>query len=606
MRGLQVKHLLMDGEFEHLRGELSKSGIALNVTSNDEHVGEIERYIRTVKERCRGIFNTLPFTRIPGRLIIEMVYASVFWLNNFPSRNGISKHMSPREIVTGYKLDYNKHCKFEFGTYVQVHEDHGNNMMSRTTGAIALRPTGNMQGGYFFMSLTTGRRLNRYKWTMLPMPQDVIDRVHNLASLQSNGEGLLFLDRNGNDAQDNDEMSQQSDDEYDMEYNNNDDDDDIVNNDYNNDNVAIENEYDINDENEIIDNEINNDINHFEAIGNTNNNSPRHNEAMNNTNDPNLEMEEYQTIPINNLDMLDLQNENDPVESDDDVDENNIINYNNNMNENMTDNDIQTVVYDQPFDEIDENDTDQPDQDAFNDDMDRKYGKRNHDHDLRPRKERNYDHLHAILGEEESMFMSTVLTQYSMNKGIKKFGEKGIAAVSSELKQLHDREVIEPVLIEDLTEVEKQEALEYLMFLKEKANGDVKGRGCADGRKQRKSTPKEESSSPTVAIESVLISCTIDAKQKRDVGTINLPGAFMQADMEGKVVHMRLHGKMAELIVRLDPKLYRKYVVDENGKMVLYVKLNKALYGTLKAALFFFKKLTAELIKMGFTINPYD
>lgn len=71
-------------------------------------------------------------------------------------------------------------------------------MDSRTAGAIALRPTGNAQGGYYFMSLSTGRRLNRNNWTILPMPNEVIDRVHNLARRQSANRGLLFSDRAGN------------------------------------------------------------------------------------------------------------------------------------------------------------------------------------------------------------------------------------------------------------------------------------------------------------------------------------------------------------------------------------------------------------------------
>ena len=115
-----------------------------------------------------------------------------------------------------------------------------------------------------------------------------------------------------------------------------------------------------------------------------------------------------------------------------------------------------------------------------------------------------------------------------------------------------------------------------------------KGRGCADGRKQRAYTNKEEASSPTVAIESVLLSCVIDAMEGRDVATIDIPGAFMQADMED-VVHMKLEGKMAELLVRIDPKLYRKHVQMQGGKQVLYVELKKALYGTFKVALLFWK-----------------
>jgi hypothetical protein len=102
------------------------------------------------------------------------------------------------------------------------------------------------------------------------------------------------------------------------------------------------------------------------------------------------------------------------------------------------------------------------------------------------------------------------------------------------------------------------------MFLKQKQDGTVKGRGCADGRKQREYVTKEEASSPTVAIESVMLSCVIDAKENRDVGTVDLPGAFMQADMED-TVHMKLEGQMAELLVRIDPKLYRKYIRVEKG-----------------------------------------
>ena len=56
----------MDGEFGHLQGELADMGIALNETSRDEHVGDIERYIRTVKERMRAVYNTLPFNKVPA------------------------------------------------------------------------------------------------------------------------------------------------------------------------------------------------------------------------------------------------------------------------------------------------------------------------------------------------------------------------------------------------------------------------------------------------------------------------------------------------------------------------------------------------------------
>jgi hypothetical protein len=96
-------------------------------------------------------------------------------------------------------------------------------------------------------------------------------------------------------------------------------------------------------------------------------------------------------------------------------------------------------------------------------------------------------------------------------------GEAGIVAAMKERVQLHERGVVEPKHIQDLDGQQKQVALQYLMFLKQKRNGIIKGPGCADGRKQRAHISKEEASSPTVAIESVMQLCSINAKESRDV-----------------------------------------------------------------------------------------
>ena len=59
--GFITTTVLMDGEFMPLCGVLAELGITLNETSRDEHVGDIEWYIRTVKECMWAIYNTLPF-----------------------------------------------------------------------------------------------------------------------------------------------------------------------------------------------------------------------------------------------------------------------------------------------------------------------------------------------------------------------------------------------------------------------------------------------------------------------------------------------------------------------------------------------------------------
>ena len=116
-------------------GELAGMGVTLNKTSRDEHVGDIERYIRTVKECMRAIYNILPFNKIPARLVIEMAKASIFWLKGMPPNDSFGNGLSPRTIVTGQKLDYNRHCRYQFGEYAQMHEQHDNSTNPRTVGA---------------------------------------------------------------------------------------------------------------------------------------------------------------------------------------------------------------------------------------------------------------------------------------------------------------------------------------------------------------------------------------------------------------------------------------------------------------------------------------
>ena len=73
------------------------------------------------------------------------------------------------------------------------------------------------------------------------------------------------------------------------------------------------------------------------------------------------------------------------------------------------------------------------------------------------------------------------------------------------------------------------------------------------------------------------------------------------------LVHMRLTGKLAELLVATAPKMYHPYVIyGKRNEAMLYVQLKKALYGFLKSALLFYEKLVKDLKSVGFKLNPYD
>ena len=70
-----------------------------------------------------------------------------------------------------------------------------------------------------------------------------------------------------------------------------------------------------------------------------------------------------------------------------------------------------------------------------------------------------------------------------------------------------------------------------------------------------------------------MLTATIDAMERRDIATVDIPGGFMQADIDEEV-HVKFEGEMAKMLVRINPALYMKYIRNHNGKSVLlYVKL---------------------------------
>ena len=87
--------------------------------------------------------------------------------------------------------------------------------------------------------------------------------------------------------------------------------------------------------------------------------------------------------------------------------------------------------------------------------------------------------------------------------------------------------------------------------------------------------------------------------------TCDIPGAFMQSEMD-ELVHMKLEGEIALLLICLGPT-YKQFLSYYRGKPVICTELNKALYGTLQAALVFWRNLSGFLVeKLGFEANLYD
>ena len=82
---------------------------------------------------------------------------------------------------------------------------------------------------------------------------------------------------------------------------------------------------------------------------------------------------------------------------------------------------------------------------------------------------------------------------------------------------------------------------------------------------------------------------------------MDITGAFLSAPLaEDEIIHMFFRGKMVELIVKTDLKLYEQYTVNiPNGSLMLYTKLKKATHGMLRSSLLFYMKLVGYLDEIG-------
>ena len=92
------------------------------------------------------------------------------------------------------------------GEYVHGYVETRNDMTPRDVGEIALYPANNGQGGWYFLSLQSGKRVLCNQWDDAVICQKVIDRVHYLADSEKQkieyekDDSMLFEWRQGQGA----------------------------------------------------------------------------------------------------------------------------------------------------------------------------------------------------------------------------------------------------------------------------------------------------------------------------------------------------------------------------------------------------------------------
>ena len=146
--------------------------IPMNIVAEGEHLGDIERSSRIIKESARCHVHRLTYTRYPKEMVIGCVTHSVKELNQLPADSGISEDQIPATLVTGAPSPiYQDITKLSFRDYVLVHtaRQRTNDNNPRSVESISMYPSGNAQGIWIFTSLLTWKRIQRYQWDIIPI-----------------------------------------------------------------------------------------------------------------------------------------------------------------------------------------------------------------------------------------------------------------------------------------------------------------------------------------------------------------------------------------------------------------------------------------------------
>ena len=372
------------------------------------------------------MYHRFPYSHLPRILVKYLVMESTKKLNFFPNKNGVSKYFSPRMIMHHENLDYERHCKYQIGEYVQAHDEppQTNTNAARSLDCIYLRPMDNAQGGHELLHLQTNKVVKRRQLTKIPITPSIINQVHALAVLDGMPEGLKIKNRTNNIIFDSAWIAGV---DYDEE-------------EFNDDDYEDEEEGDIQEEEEMYDEMDENELA----------------DILQQPHGPGIPQETQATQ---------ANASEDPQEQEHEI----VFAEAAHADENVQEEELFEDYEDEEYEPDDEEDIslDADDDDGENEDNKgvRRTGRvrvppQSWQH-LHARKEQTEEYssesaqiiamtmLHyntAMVGMDDLQTCSFLQT-YSLKQGIKKFGKRGVDAAHKEMRQLHDRVVFEPISI---------------------------------------------------------------------------------------------------------------------------------------------------------------
>lgn len=565
-RGFRVTEIIVDPgkELTSLNGKVR---YRINTVDARTHVADAEVEIKTVKERMRCTEARLPY-KLPRRAV-RFLADGVVGAYNTTLRAG--ETVSPRELFTGIKFDYARDMKFEFGEYVHAHvpppEMAKRGPQHRTVGSIALCSTGNDRGGWWFMSLRKKTFFNALRGTALPMPDVVID-VLNALHFQDEGVKETAMETEVAVAQEDDGSG------ADM--------------------VGMPTVREAQEpivqgamgtvtDNHVSLTQLVVDETDQEELVVASSSGPA---TLNGI----TRQEPERLLWADTAQEEELEPE--PVEEEEE--------------------ELQETFQEAAEEEASQ-DAAQEDEVQGEQQLLRRSPRIANKVAGDVQKQEHKVHVFrmktakALAQNTQGAKRVTRILRLTIKKAMAKNPDATVASIQKEFRQLIDKNVWTVMQKAKLTSSQLRSAIRSSMFLKEKFDAagsfeKLKARLVAGGDGQDR-TLFDNLSCPTVTQETVMTVLAIAAVERRKLMTIDITGAYLECDLTDEM----------EVIMKLDPVLTKilhqidKSVVGmQDDKGVTYVKLNKALYGTVQAALLWYEKLSGVLLTNGFKANPYD
>ena len=581
--GVKIWRIRCDGESaihsDYLKRKLPE-GIILDATAGSSAVADVERKIRTVKERMRAVICTLPFKLC---IVLEdwLLQSSLYYLSFQPTVNSRDGR-SPREQLLGTILDAKTDLRFGFGDYVQTWDDDtDNSMKERTQAAIALMPVGNSTGSWWFLLLKTGKAVRRNHAERLPMPDYIIDYLNDLAAKDERkkrlpeGETLKISRGYANNFIDDataedlaepviyEQLPAQIIPQYDEQQ--------IL--------------HGLDDEDADVD-----DIAEYLAADEY--------------------LEDDQPVLVGDALMNDIFGESDDegealhvpaVVREAEVPANPVVEEPVNVGEQHPADNIPAAA-------------DIPPEPRYN---------------FRPNRtpvgtwrsaattsSRRRMSTGAAAGVSRHKFNKDrnafLKRKFAMNmtvqQGIDKLGHEALVSVAKELLQIHDKGVIDPQDFNKMTPEQVKLIITSKTFLKDKYTAQglfdkLKARLVAGGHLQDRDI-YDNGSSPTVSTQGAFMIAGIAASENRAVATVDFPGAFLNSEVpdDSPPIFVKLGKFESRVLCKIDPK-YKEFL-RKDGTMV--VRLKRALYGCVESARLWYDKLCRDLEAIGYKKNSAD